>query len=99
MLPYLEISDVVSAAVDARAPRSGQTASGYGPKVPTRYRLTLTDGRTRRVYSAQYGNSGSAYVMRAGESIYLGSSAEAALEALANDGASDWPEALRAVGL
>lgn len=46
---------------DADAPRNPY-ASGYGPAIPTRYRLTLADGRTRRVYVAQYGNAGSAYV-------------------------------------
>ena len=46
---------------DAAAPYNPYS-SGYGSAIPTRYRLTLTDGRTRRVYVAQYGNAGSAYV-------------------------------------
>ena len=46
---------------DADAPRNPYVG-GYGPAIPTRYRLTLADGRTRRVYVAQYGNAGSAYV-------------------------------------
>lgn len=53
---------VVSAIhVDDHAPFSPYV-TGYGSAIPTRYRLTLSDGRTRRVYVAQYGNSGSAYV-------------------------------------
>ena len=80
MLPYLTPADVIAYHTAPAAPRYGQTATGYGPKIPTRYRLTLTDGRTRRVYVAQYGNSGSAYVIRGGESVYLSSDVEHVLQ-------------------
>ena len=52
---------VTAIYVDAAAPRNPYV-EGYGPAIPTRYRLTLADGRTRRVYVAQYGNAGSPYV-------------------------------------
>lgn len=52
---------VAAIHVDDAAPRNPY-AGGYGHAIPTRYRLTLSDGRTRRVYVMQYGNSGSAYV-------------------------------------
>ena len=38
---------------------------GYGPKVPTRYMVKIGGefgNRWRRVYCAQYGNSGSTYI-------------------------------------
>lgn len=60
---YTNPASVTATHTDNRAPAYGRNATGYGPKIPTRHRLTFTDGRTRRVYVAQYGNSGSAYVV------------------------------------
>lgn len=37
------------------------TASGYGKRIPTRY-LVQFNGRWRRVYSARFGNAGTAYI-------------------------------------
>lgn len=37
------------------------TASGYGPRIPSSYMVRWA-GRWRRVYVAQYGNAGSAYI-------------------------------------
>jgi hypothetical protein len=42
-------------------PRHGQTQSGYGKRLPTPY-LVKFNGRWRRVYVAQYGNAGTAYI-------------------------------------
>lgn len=49
--------------------------SGYGPKVPTRHMITYAS-RTRRVYVAQYGNSGSAYINVKGERLFLDTDTE-----------------------
>ena len=42
--------------------RPNPYAMGYGPKIPTHYRI-LYRGHWRRVYCACYGNSGSTYVI------------------------------------
>lgn len=46
---------------ETTAPRSGQTVSGYGAKLPTPY-LVKWAGKWRRVYAACYGNSASHYI-------------------------------------
>lgn len=55
---------------DTYAPLYGQTATGYGAKMPTRTMLYV-EGRWRRVYVACYGNASSAYVMVKGERAYV----------------------------
>jgi len=39
------------------------TASGYGGKIPTS-RMIRHEGRWKRVYVAQYSNSGTAYILK-----------------------------------
>ncbi len=52
------------------APRSGQTVGGYGGAVPSRF-MVKYDGRWHRVYMMQYGNSGSPYIKKNGETLHL----------------------------
>lgn len=52
------------------APRSGQTVSGYGAKIPTSRMLHVAD-RWRRVYAICYGNAASLYVVIKGQSYYI----------------------------
>lgn len=52
-----------------------RTASGYGPKIPTRYMLRINK-RWHRVYMMLYGNSGSAYVLIKGEVHFLDTDTE-----------------------
>lgn len=55
-------------AVDVRetkAPPSGRSVTGYGPKIATPY-LVKWEGRWRRVYVANYGNAGTAYIGKPG---------------------------------
>ena len=61
---------------DKVAPRYGMTVSGYGGKVPTAYRIKFTDNRIRRVYAMIYGNSGSAFVIVNGITVFLDSDIE-----------------------
>lgn len=67
-------------AVTTEVPRSGQTVSGYGGKIPTRHlvRYAGTDGRARwhRVYVMVYGNSGSAYIVSGGRTLHLDTDTE-----------------------
>lgn len=39
--------------------------TGYGPQIPTRYMIQW-EGRWRRVYVANYGNAGTAYIGKPG---------------------------------
>lgn len=42
-------------------PASGQTVTGYGARIPTEH-MVKWEGRWRRVYVANWGNSGTAYI-------------------------------------
>ena len=55
---------------DDAAPTYGRTVSGYGAKIPTRYRVRHL-GRVRRVYVMQYGNAGSAYIVVGGVTQFI----------------------------
>lgn len=46
---------------EREAPRSGQTASGYGSKLPTRH-MVHYQGRWRRVYAICYSNCATLYI-------------------------------------
>jgi hypothetical protein len=77
---YLEPGRVVSAIADETAPRV-RNATGYGRKIPTRYRLKCDDGRTRRVYVMNYGNAGSAYIIMNGRELFLRPETDSQLQA------------------
>jgi hypothetical protein len=47
------------------APRKGQTVTGYGSAMPLPYMVKLHD-KWRRVYCANYGNAGTAYIGKPG---------------------------------
>ncbi len=51
---------------ETAAPRSGQTVTGYGSRIPTGYMIQW-EGRWRRVYAACWGNSASHYIGPAGD--------------------------------
>ena len=90
-------ADMTTDARITETPRN-PSASGYGPKIPTRYMLKIAN-RWHRVYMAQYGNSGSAYVVLRGQDYYLAGSAEVVLETISSGGThadavaklADWP--------
>lgn len=84
-IAYTDPALVAEVAVQDEAPAYGRTGTGYGPKVPTRYRIRYA-GRMRRVYAAFYGNSASLYVVAGGRDHCLDSGTEHRLEAL-RDGA------------
>lgn len=52
------------------APRSGQTVSGYGGKIPTDAMIRYA-GRWHRVYVMIWSNSGTAYILRGGAVLLL----------------------------
>lgn len=57
-------------------PTSGQTASGYGGAIPTRYMIRYGSHHWRRVYAMVYANSGSVYIRWAGEELFLDTDTE-----------------------
>jgi hypothetical protein len=67
---------VIELFKDNRAPRYRMTVSGYGGKIPLPYRIRFNDNRIRRVYVMQYGNSGSAYVIVNGITVFIDSDIE-----------------------
>lgn len=71
------VTDVKVTAI----PRSGQTVSGYGGAVPTRYMIRV-GVRWHRVEMMQYGNSGSPYVLIGGAVHHLDIDTEYRLQAL-----------------
>ena len=84
-LDYVMSHEVEELIVDQDAPKNPY-ATGYGRRVPTRYRLKLKgSGQKLRVYMAQYGNSGSAYVMPKGITRFLHSDIEHDLQQAAED--------------
>jgi hypothetical protein len=62
-------------------PRSGQTVTGYGGAIPTRYMIRYAS-RWQRVKVMQYGNAGSAYIRTGGQDLFLDIDTEYALQAL-----------------
>lgn len=70
--PLTYVSDAAARwwLVDAVPPRS-PSVTGYGPKIPTRFRLALSSGPARRVYAMSYGNAASLYVVIDGKPAHL----------------------------
>jgi hypothetical protein len=57
---------------DAAAPAHGQSATGYGSRIPTRHMVQLNgSARWRRVYAMRYGNAVSLYVTVQGRDVFL----------------------------
>lgn len=81
---------LVSDAKITDTPRAN-TATGYGPKIPTCYMLRYSR-RWQRVYMMQYGNSGSPYILRGGIVHHLDIDTTHLLEALTEGGRSTDPK-------
>ena len=80
MIDYLAHARITGIAVDGAAPRTGHTASGYGSRIATRYRVAIDNSRTYRVYAMAYGNGESLYVTSKGTDLFLGTVSEALIE-------------------
>ena len=52
-----------------------RSATGYGPKLPSRFMVHYA-GRWRRVYVAQYGNAGTAFIVHGGKHLVLDADTE-----------------------
>lgn len=73
--PYRAVTYLEESSIEARrvtsVPRSGQTRSGYGGRLPTAWQLRI-GGRWYRVRIMCWSNTGSAYVERGGKRLFLG---------------------------
>lgn len=78
---YLDDAAIIGA--ERGAAPDNPYRSGYGRRIPTGLRIKLDNGRWYRVYVAQYGNIGTAYIRtkHAGER-YLDAACEARIEDL-----------------
>lgn len=74
---YTDATRVDGIVYDLRAPHA-RSASGYGDRIPTPYRVRYI-GRWRRVYAICYGNASSVYVNVAGARQFLDIDTEYAL--------------------
>lgn len=63
-------NDLVTGIKTTETPRKGQTVSGYGGSVPTPYMIQYA-GLWHRVLMMQYGNSGTAYIVKGGRDLLL----------------------------
>lgn len=50
---------------ETETPRAGRTVTGYGSRIPTAY-MVRWEGKWRRVYVANFGNAGTAYIGKPG---------------------------------
>ena len=55
---------------ETQAPRSGQTASGYGNRLATCHMLHIA-GCWRRVYAICYSNAATCYIIKKGEKVIV----------------------------
>ncbi|WAL67124.1 hypothetical protein ORV05_04870 [Amycolatopsis cynarae] len=69
-LKYTDPALVADVRRTADVPRSGQTASGYGGKIPTSG-MVRYGTRWHRVYVMIWSNSGTAYILSKGERLIL----------------------------
>lgn len=76
---YTDPKKVIALAQDLQRPRH-RSATGYGSKMPTPYRVMLSDKRWRRVYAICYGNAASVYVNSNGVRLFLDDATEYALQ-------------------
>ena len=62
--------DIIEEVKIVDVPRTGQTASGYGSKIPCRYKVRI--GKIwYRVYAVCFSNAGSLYIVRNGSRPYI----------------------------
>jgi hypothetical protein len=70
MPTYLD-SNRITGKRQTQAPLN-RSRTGYGPKIPTSWLLQLDGKKWYRVYVMIYSNSGSAYVVDRGQTLFLG---------------------------
>jgi hypothetical protein len=69
-IEYVAEGFIVKWIEDKQAPLN-RSETGYGPKIPSRYRVKCSDNRTRRIYAVCYSNAASHYVIVNGRALYI----------------------------
>lgn len=67
LVPVLDVDPSINLR-RVEAPRT-RNVSGYGRKLPTGYMVRVFNRRWHRVYMAQYGNAGTAYIIHKGKAF------------------------------
>ena len=67
---HITEKDLVESPLNWQVLGLQETASGYGKKLTTRYKVKY-QGRMRRVYAVCYSNVASYYIFVRGEKLYL----------------------------
>lgn len=67
---YVNTEDLVDAPLPWQEAGLQQTASGYGSKLTSRYKINY-EGKLRRLYVTQYGNAGSTWFAIKGKKIFI----------------------------
>jgi hypothetical protein len=69
-MEYIENTRLIDAPLEWQVKGLCETATGYGSKLTTRYKIEH-NGKLYRVYASCYGNCSSLYIMEHGKRIYL----------------------------
>lgn len=69
-MEYVESTKLIDAPLAWQVKGLRETATGYGSKLTTRYKIEH-NGKLYRVYASCHGNSGLLYIMEHGRRIYL----------------------------
>jgi len=67
---YCDKSELIDAPLWWQLQGLQKTASGYGAKIETTYKINF-EGKKHRIYCTVYGNVGSCWFMTRGERIYV----------------------------
>lgn len=63
-------SELIYAPLDWQKAGLAYTATGYGAKIPTRYKISF-NGKEYRLYATCYGNAGSTWFTVKGKRVYV----------------------------
>lgn len=67
---YCDVQDLIDAPLDWQKRGLQQTASGYGSKLTSRYKIHF-EGKEYRLYVTIYGNAGSTWFRVRGRKIFV----------------------------
>lgn len=68
---FCDVADLIDEPLGWQQRGLQQTASGYGSKLTSRYKIDF-EGKLYRLYVTQYGNAGSTWFRVCGRKIFVG---------------------------
>ena len=71
LVPEIDINPSINLISEPMAPPNPY-ATGYGNRIPTRYKVRVFDQRFRRVYITLHSNVGTAYIVYRGKAYRVG---------------------------